>query len=349
MTKWPKISSYFTQESLDDEKRNLFSKGAQYVGHKLMAPKTNDYHVVSHSHDRYTLFNHGEQYRLISNVCPHRQAQLLTGQGNTKNITCNLHCWTFNNEGALKGTPHFKDPVIAADLENLPLNEWNGLLFKGEAPKCDLKAAGVDHLLNFNDHIYTGTETEHYQFNWKTFVEIYLENYHVFSMHPGLKKFVGPSDLEWVFGDDYSIQKVGLNKNFENSGTPIYEQWHQKIKEEHPEELPRYGAIWMFIYPNIMIEWYPQTLVISTVYPTGPSTCVNHVEFYYPQKLYSENPDYFVKEKAAYMETAVEDNEACMLLERGRRSLFDNGQELYGPVESFLEAGVGKFYEYLRT
>ncbi|OZB03963.1 MAG: hypothetical protein B7X54_08860, partial [Idiomarina sp. 34-48-12] len=26
-------------------------------------------------------------------------------------------------------------------------------------------------------------------------------------------------------------------------------------------------AIWMVIYPNIMVEWYPNVLVVSTVWP----------------------------------------------------------------------------------
>ena len=101
------------------------------------------------------------------------------------------------------------------------------------------------------------------------------------------------------------------------------------------------------MYPNIMIEWYPNILVISTIHPTSAQTCINHVEFYYPKDLYEKNPDYFTKEKAAYMETAVEDNEACLLLQEGRRSLYLNGDEMHGPIEPFLEAGVKHFYDYL--
>jgi choline monooxygenase len=348
MSNWPKISSYFSEDSYNHEKNTLFNNGPQYVGHKLMVKNPDDYAVVSHTFDRYALFNLNGDYKLISNVCPHRQAKLLTGCGKTKNITCKLHCWTFANTGELKGTPHFTDKVDTK-LEKIDLYEWNGLLFKNKAPDIDLKAAGVDHLINFNDYMYAGTESEHYNFNWKSFMEIYLENYHVFSMHPGLKKFVTPADLEWVFGEDYSIQKVGIGKDFTSYGTEIYKDWQKSVMDAHQEGMPRYGAIWMLIYPNIMIEWYPNTLVVSTVYPTGPNTCVNHVEFYYPEQLFKENPSYFENEKRAYMETAQEDNEACLLLEEGRKSLYLNNHQEYGPIDSFLEAGVDKFYTYIQT
>jgi len=348
MSNWPLISSYFSKESFEYEKKTIFNGSGLYSGHKLMVSKPDDYQTLPHLFDRYTLFNLNNTYSLISNICPHRQALLLEGSGNTKNISCKLHCWTFKNSGELKGTPHFKEKQDK-DLENLNLYEWEGLLFKDKAPIIDLKAAGVDHLVNFENYHFGGIETEHYQFNWKTFVEIYLENYHVFSMHPGLKKFVSPSDLEWHFGENYSIQKVGIGKDLNNAGTEKYKKWQKAVLSENDSNQLRYGAIWMYIYLNIMVEWYPNILVVSTIYPTSETNCVNHVEFYYPNELYDKNKEYFEHQKDAYMETAVEDNEACLLLESGRRALYLSGEEKYGPVDSFLEAGVQHFYDWYQN
>ena len=96
-----------------------------------------------------------------------------------------------------------------------------------------------------------------------------------------------------------------------------------------------------------MIEWYPDIIVVSTIYPKGADACINHVEFYYPKALHESMPHYFIAEKRAYMETAEEDEEACLLLEKGRRALFSTGEEEHGPIEPFLEAGVAHFYDWL--
>lgn len=349
MSNWPKISSYFNEESFISESRIINLYGPQYVGHKLMVKSPDDFKVLETTSDRYVLFNHAGEYNLVSNVCAHRQAQLLEGCGKTKTINCKLHCWTFSNKGKLLGAPHFKDKVEDSDLGVVPLKEWNGLLFKNRAPECNLADYGLAEYINFDNYFYAGTESATYDFNWKSFMEIYLENYHVFSMHPGLKHFVKPSDLEWVIGKDFSIQKVGLGGDLSKFGTVIYKDWHEAVKRQYGGNLPRYGAIWMLVYPNIMIEWYPHVMVVSTVYPKSASRCENHVEFYYNKKIYENDPDFFTKEKSAYMETAEEDNEACLLLEKGRRSLFENNEESYGPIDSFLEKGVSEFYDYLKN
>ncbi len=344
--KKPSIASYFDQELLKREQDQLFTRGLRYVAHSLMVPNTNDYISLAGLNHRYVLFNYGNNdYGLISNVCLHRQARLVEGRGNAKNISCKLHCWTYSNRGDLKSKPHFKDE-FNEKLKTKQLNNWNGLLFDSAKPSLDLKACGIDQYIDFSKYLYAGSESQEYNFNWKTFSEIYLENYHVYSMHPGLKKFVSAQDLEWHFGSDFSVQKVGLSQNFDQAGSDIYKKWHEMVKSEH-FELPRYGAIWIYIYPNIMLEWYPNTLVISTIYPLAPQRCINHVEFFYPSELYHRNPEYFDSEKKAYMETATEDEEACVLLDQGRKSLYLSGEEENGPVESFLEAGVGHFYQHL--
>jgi phenylpropionate dioxygenase-like ring-hydroxylating dioxygenase large terminal subunit len=350
MSNQPSIPSYFSLESQRREIQNLFNSedSIKYIGHELMVPNKNDYRVIPCTSDRWTLFNNDGDTNLISNVCLHRQSKLLNGSGNKKIIGCKVHCWSYENTGKVKSTPFFKDPKVT-ELKSKKLSNWNGLLFDGRTPDLDLKAAGVDQYINFDGFFFHSSTTTEYNFNWKTFSEIYLENYHVFGMHPGLKDFVNPTDLEWVVGKDYSLQKVGINSALRmRSGTPKYAEWHKAISEAYPSELPRYGAIWIYIYPNIMIEWYPNVLVVSTIHPIEPQKCVNHVEFYYPKAMYEANPDYFRIEQEVYEETAIEDEEACLLLDAGRKSLFAEGGYEYGPVEPFLEMGVNEFYEYLK-
>ncbi|GGF72142.1 aromatic ring-hydroxylating oxygenase subunit alpha [Alteromonas lipolytica] len=346
MVQHPSIESYFDPASSKAETDFAFAKGLNYAGHTLMVPEKFSYQVLPHYNDRYVLFNQGEGYDILSNVCLHRQAKLLDGNGRTRHIVCRLHCWGYDNHGQLKGAPHFEHKP-AGKLKKEALNSWHGLLFRGRVPNMDLTALGLDTYINFDDYFFAGMETTQYHFNWKSFAEIYLENYHVFSMHPGLRQFVKPADLTWEFGADYSVQKVGLADDLLKATTPNYRHFQDNLVQRFGNEMPRYGAIWCYIYPNIMIEWYPEVLVISTVYPRGARQCTNHVEFYYPRSCLNKESGYFTAHKKAYMETAVEDEEACLLLEQGREALYLAGEEEYGPIESFLEAGVAEFYCYL--
>ena len=347
MAKHPSIDSYVDDKIAKDEFEKSLDDGLVYIGHKLMVPNKGDYFVLPSYKGRYALVNTGESYLMLSNVCSHRQALLLEGKGNVKSINCRLHCWGFELNGKLKLTPLFKEPVKNADLESFELKEWNGLLFKTRLPDFDLESLGLSEYINFEGYEFAGSSIEQYSFNWKVFMEIYLENYHVFSMHPGLKKYVTAADLEWKTGEDYSVQKVGLGKSIQTGNTESYTLWQQEIIKHFEPNLPRYGAIWSLIYPNIMIDHYPNIIAISTVHPLGARQCLNQVEFYYPSQLYKEKPQYFEAMQKAYAETAVEDNDACMLLQKGREALHSRGDEKYGPIEDFLEKGVEEFYKFL--
>ena len=62
-------------------------------------------------------------------------------------------------------------------------------------------------------------ESVEYPFNWKTFIEVYLEDYHVGPFHPGLGHFVTCDDLKWEFGDWHSVQTVGVNQALGKPGS----------------------------------------------------------------------------------------------------------------------------------
>ncbi len=51
-------------------------------------------------------------------------------------------------------------------------------------------------------------------YNWKTFIEVYLEDYHVGPFHPGLGNFVTCDDLRWEFGPRHSVQTVGVARRW---------------------------------------------------------------------------------------------------------------------------------------
>jgi choline monooxygenase len=167
--------------------------------------------------------------------------------------------------------------------------------------------------------------------------------------HPGLGKFVECNDLEWEFGDWYSVQTVGVHQGLGKPGSSIYRRWHDQVLRFQGGEPPAHGAIWLTYYPNVMVEWYPHVLVVSTVLPRGPRHTTNIVEFYYPEEIVLFEREFVEAERAAYMETCVEDDEIALRMDAGRRVLLERGESEVGPYQSPMEDGMQHFHEFLRA
>ena len=124
------------------------------------------------------------------------------------------------------------------------------------------------HDFDFSGHMLDRVEIHECNYNWKSFIEVYLEDYHVVPFHPGLGQFVTCDDLRWEFAPWASLQTVGIT-SLGKAGTRTYERWHKAVLDYYRGEVPKHGAIWLTYYPNIMLEWYPHVLVISTLIPRG--------------------------------------------------------------------------------
>ncbi|WP_300443216.1 RHO alpha subunit C-terminal catalytic domain-containing protein, partial [Zoogloea sp.] len=184
-------------------------------------------------------------------------------------------------------------------------------------------------------------------YNWKTFIEVYLEDYHVAPYHPGLGHFVTCDDLTWQFGQWYSVQRVGIT-SLKKPGSAAYKRWHEAVLNYGGGEMPKHGAIWLTYFPNIMVEWYPHVLVVSTLIPTDVDKTTNVVEFYYPEDILEFEREFVEAEQAAYMETAVEDDDIGERMDRGRRALMKEGRNEVGPYQSPYEDGMQHFHEFYR-
>jgi len=202
--------------------------------------------------------------------------------------------------------------------------------------------------LDFSGFMLDRVQVSHYACNWKTFIEVYLEDYHVAPYHPGLGHFVTCDDLKWEYGDWWSVQTVGVNRGLSKAGSPVYQKWHEQVLAYDRGKVPAHGSIWLTYYPGLMVEWYPHVLVVSSIVPTGVESCTNVVEFYYPEDIALFERAFIEAEQAAYHETAVEDEDICERMHKGRRALYQQGISETGPYQSPLEDGMMHFHSFLR-
>jgi choline monooxygenase len=351
------VASYFDAALFQRELETLFRPGTRYIGHDLSVPEAGDFHTLVQEGEGRALVRTADGVELLSNVCRHRQALMLHGRGSTPgkpgSIVCPLHRWTYDLHGRLIGAPHFEqDPCL--HLANYPLQAWNGLLFEagGRRVATDLAALGARADLDFSGYVYDRTHLHECDYNWKSFIEVYLEDYHVGPYHPGLSNFVSCDNLQWELGRDYSVQTVGVahsgGEALGRAGSPVYQRWQDAVLRFQKGTPPRYGAVWLTYYPGVMVEWYPNVLVVSTLIPKGPRKTLNVVEFFYPEEIAAFEREYVQAQQAAYLETCIEDDEIALRMDAGRRALMERGDDDAGPYQSPMEDGMQHFHEWYR-
>lgn len=357
------VSAYFDPARFAREQERIFKQSSLYVGNEKLVPESGDWRTLVQEKNGRALVHGPQGIELISNVCRHRQALMLGGatgnvashqhaSGNLRdqggNIVCPLHRWTYDPRGQLLGAPQF-DQNPCMDLQRFTLKNCHGLLFEGPRnPAQDMAALFERPEFDFSDYVLDHVEVHECNYNWKTFIEVYLEDYHVAPFHPGLGQFVTCDDLSWDFADTHSVQRVGVHQALQQPGSDVYRTWHDRVLQYRDGQEPDFGAIWVTYFPTHMIELYPHVLVLSTLYPQGPQKTTNVVEFYYPEEIAAFERDFVEAQRAAYMETAVEDDEIAERMDAGRLALTERGVSEAGPYQSPMEDGMQHFHEWYR-
>ncbi len=352
------VGAYFDEALLAREQEILFRQGPRYLGHRLAVPEVGDYYALPQEGEGRVLVHTPQGIELVSNVCRHRQALICRGRGSLLanstaaggSIVCPIHRWTYSPGGKLLGAPQFaRDPCL--DLPNFPLQEWNGLLFE-QRPRdvaADLAGLGRAAELDFTGYALDRVEFHACDYNWKTFIEVYLEDYHVQPFHPGLGQFVTCEDLAWELRPHYSVQTVGVSARLGSAGSPVFERWHRALLQYQDGAALPFGAIWLTYFPNVMIEWYPHTLTVSTLVPQGPRKTLNIVEFFYPEEITAFEREFVHAQQTAYLETCKEDDEIAQRMDAGRLALLRRGDDASGPYQSPMEDGMQHFHEWYRA
>ncbi len=352
------ISHFFTPQKYSDletyreELARLFRTWPGYVGHEKTIPHIWDFTTLRHEHDARALVRTPQWVNLISNICRHRQAIMRRGEGNEKVVSCPLHKWTWTNEGTMIWAPYFEESPCM-HLKSWPLLNWRGLLFAWKKDISEeLKNVGFENEINFENYNYHHREYHSIKNNWKTFMEVYGDDYHVAPAHPWLSKMVSMKNLSVRTWEDWHMQIVESIENTELATTPLYEKWRAECLKEWNGKLPHYGAIWFAYYPNIMIEVFPYTLTVSTLHPISPTETMNVVEFFYHSDV---SEDLIQAEIAAYMETALEDDDLADRMDEGRKVLWEHAhlfredgkllpEDYAWPYQETMESAVKHFH-----
>lgn len=278
-------SSWYTDQRIYDlELQSVFARSWQMIGLAERVAEPGQYLTCEISGEPIVAVRGNDNVlRAFYNVCRHHAAAVMTEpEGKAAQLRCPYHGWTYSLAGELKGTPDFAG-VCSFDrsmngLVPIDIDQWQHWVFvrlENSDPKTTLhdflSSELTDQIQPLKLHNLHWLERRHYTFdcNWKVFVDNYLDGgYHVPHLHKGLDSVL-----------DYS------NYMIEN-GERFCLQWSPIVSEgaEAQTGAVRKGdrALYYWIYPNFMINWYDGVMDTNLVIPRGIDRTEVIFDFYFP-------------------------------------------------------------------
>jgi choline monooxygenase len=236
--------------------------------------------------------------QVFHNVCSHRGVKLVEQPGEVQGvIRCPYHSWTYDLNGALKGTPHVgginqhKDERFACEkhgLKAIRSTVWMDMVFvnlSGDAqPLEEVLAPLTDRWTQFigRDGMNllrrkgTGDATSiEVNCNWKLAVENYCEAYHLPWVHPALNSY---SRLEDHYNIQFSERFAGQGSHAYNlsdvAGTnlPTFPDW--------PKDRLR-NAEYVAFFPNVLLGIQADHAFAMQLQPIAPGKTIEHLRLFY--------------------------------------------------------------------
>jgi choline monooxygenase len=199
------------------------------------------------------------------NVCRHHAAAVMTdAEGEAVQMQCPYHAWTYSLEGELKSAPDLGGVRnfnrAAMGLVPVPVAVWEKWVFVNLDPGAS-SLNGFPELESLHVATLHWAERRRYTLdcNWKVFVDNYLDGgYHVPHIHHALNNAL-----------DYDNYMIENHERF-------CLQWSPVVKDK-----PGGRALYYWIYPNFMINWYEGAMDTNLVIPRGIAQTEVVFDFYF--------------------------------------------------------------------
>jgi choline monooxygenase len=254
--------------------------------------------------------------RAFYNLCRHRAARIATQEeGRCGHFRCRYHGWTYDLNGRLLGTPEFGgvEDFRKEDqgLAPLAVDTWGPLVFlHAGAPHQPLpvflgELADQQATLGLQRLQFAARREYRLACNWKVFVDNYLDGgYHINTIHPGLAGLIDYSKYRTTASGNTCLQSGPLQADAANAA-----------------DKTRTGtAYYWWVFPNLMINAYAETMDINLVLPDGPDRCRVLFDFYFLPGRGAEADKWQAESMAVADQIQAEDAEICEDVQRGLHS-----------------------------
>src|SRR5437868_772959 len=267
------------------EKERIFARTWQVVGHGAQLAKAGDFFTTDLSGEPLLLVRGVQrELRCFYNVCRHRAGPPAEGCGSGKLFRCGYHGWTYGLDGSLISAPEFEGQpgfnTKEFSLAPVRVEEWFNLILVNLDPNADSLMKSLGQLPAQADRFDSAEirlfERRSYDMkcNWKTYVDNYLEGYHLPSVHPGLNREL-----------DYNAYVVEPHARHVRQFSPIRgTQPGDTTPRRYQEAREDLTTDYFWVFPNWMLNCYPDNVSLNIVLPLEPERTLAVFEWYLPEK-----------------------------------------------------------------
>jgi phenylpropionate dioxygenase-like ring-hydroxylating dioxygenase large terminal subunit len=266
--------------------------------------------------------------RAFANTCRHRGARLLEGDGNCRGIKCPYHSWVYGLDGKLTGAPEMEETHgfdrVRYGLVPVRLESWANFLFVN----LDGKAASLaEHLgdcpafhepWSLDQMVVTRRRVFEVPCNWKLFIDVFMEGYHLQSVHPkSLADSYGAVDPPEATTGQYAtlftenLGTVTLLQNSNRTALPPIPGLSGRIAA---------GTRYTLIFPNLMFAATTDCMWFFEVEPLAPDRTRIGMVSCFPRASVAR-PDFAELVKGYYERWDVAIEEDNVVLARQQRGL----------------------------
>jgi choline monooxygenase len=313
-------SWYLDPQVLALEQERVFARAWQLVGHLDQVRLPGDYFTCEVAGERLVV-TRGEDGGLhaLSNVCRHRAGPVARGSGHRKLLQCGYHGWTYTLEGRLRSAPDFEGvgrfDRAEVGLPAFSLDSWGPFLFVRLAPQGpalrevlgpipeETGRLPLERLSLFRKVDYQ------LECNWKVYVDNYLEGYHIPILHPGLFREL-----------DYNAYRVETGRWHSKQHAPIRATAEDSLYRRNLPQGSRPEALYYWVFPNLMLNFYPDNLQTNVIVPLGPERTLTRFEWYVLDPNSAGVAEEFARSFAFSDQVQKEDIAICEEVQRGLRS-----------------------------
>jgi choline monooxygenase len=267
------------------EQERIFRRSWQVAGHIHQLVNPGDFFTTELQGEPLLLVRGAKgELRGFYNVCRHRAGPPAEGCGSRKLFRCGYHGWTYGLDGALISAPEFEGvedfrPEEFA-LRPVRVEEWFNLIFVNLDPAAEPLAKSLGELpsqagrFDFAQMKLSERRTYDMKCNWKTYVDNYLEGYHLPSVHPGLNREL-----------DYNAYTVEPYARHVRQFSPIRgAQAGDATPRRYQESREDLTTDYFWVFPNWMLNCYPDNVSLNIIVPLEAERTLAIFEWYLPDR-----------------------------------------------------------------